>query len=231
MAAIDELPCTSVPSALGAVHTATVLRHNAVNAATGGVWRVDGAAASAVLKVARPPSESVVGSPAWQTSTDPAHWNFWRREVEAYQSGLTGAYADADIVAPELLEIVDRPDGSVELWVSWVDGVPGMAWPVARLAEFAYRLGVAQARWLGRVPDLDWLSRGWLAQYVADGPARTVDPDPRIWSHPLAEAWPAADRTVLRRLWDRRDQVVAAASAQPATLCHLDVWPNNLVGS
>jgi hypothetical protein len=227
---IDELPGVLVPESLGAVIGVTELLHNAGNAATGGVWRVDGTAGSAVLKIARSPlAGQPVGSPSWQTSTDPAHWNYWKREVEAYRGGITRAYAEAGIVAPEPLRIADRDDGGVEVWLPFLTGTPGMQWPVPRLAEFAYRLGLAQARWAGRVPDLPWLSRGWLAQYVAHGPAARQSPDLAIWCDPLAEAWPAADRATLADLWAHRDRVVAAAEAGPRTLCHLDVWPNNLI--
>ncbi len=205
------------------------LRHNAGNAATGGVWRVIGSVRSAVVKVSRPPSGTATGSPAWQTSAEPSHWNFWRREALAYGSGVARAYADAGILAPEVLDVVERPDGAVELWLAEVPGSPGMSWPVTRLGRFAYELGVAQAGFVGRVPDLPWLSRDWLAQYVACGPASQVPSGGSIWEHPVAAAWTAADRDAVRRLWARRDTVVARAGLTPRTLCHLDVWPNNLV--
>jgi hypothetical protein len=49
------------------------------------------------------------------------------------------------------------------------------------------------------------------------------------WNHPLATVWPADVRQRLRQLWQRRDQVLAAVEAVPRTLCHLDVWPTNLI--
>lgn len=227
-----DLSCHTLPDVLGGrIEAATPLTHNQGNAATGGIWRVRGPAGTAVLKVARPPANPPAGSPAWQTSDEPTHYNFWRREVLAYTTGFAGrVYAGAGIAAPRLLATGTRADGAVELWLADVPGVPATGWPVPRLHAFARELGAAQAGFAGRVPDLPWLSRRWLAQYLAHGPSRVVwiDGDEH-WNHPLAAAWPPGVRGRLRRLWQHRDRFVAAAQALPRTLCHLDVWPTNLI--
>jgi Phosphotransferase enzyme family len=214
----------------GRIDTMDALVHNEGNAGTGGIWRVRGPAGSAILKVARPPAAGPVGSPMWQTSNDPPHWNYWRREVLAYSTGFNASvYADGGIVAPALLDMAERPDGSIELWLADAGGAPGYSWPVSRLGEFARQLGAGQARWVDRVPDLPWLSRRWLAQYLANGPSSGVwISGDEHWNHPVAAAWPPSVREELRRLWARRDAVLRLAEAIPRTVCHLDVWPNNL---
>ncbi|MEV6103706.1 hypothetical protein AB0M28_03200 [Streptomyces sp. NPDC051940] len=216
-----------VPEHLGDPVAAEVLRHNTNNDATCGIWRIRGTAGSAVLKVYNPPPH---GDPSlyWPTSDDPAHWNYWRREELAYTSGLAATAFDG-VTVPEVLASHHRDDGRVELWLGEESGAEGFAWTVPRLARFAYELGAGQARWAGRVPDTPWLSRDWLTSYLAEGPSRSVDPAPARWDDPRAAVWPAFVRERLRRLWAERGVALKAARAAERTLCHLDVWPANLI--
>jgi hypothetical protein len=223
-----------LPAVLGGqVDGMEPLTHNTGNAATGGIWRVRGPAGTAILKLARPPVDATappVGRPGWPTSDEPTHWNYWRRETLAYRTGLPGrVYADAGITAPVLISSVERPDRMVALWLAESTGVPGPAWPVSRLAAFAEQLGTAQARFVDRVPGEPWLSRRWLAQYLADRAPWISEPIP--WDHPAGRVWPDRVRDGVRRLWENRAALIAAAEAGPRTLCHLDVWPMNLIAA
>jgi hypothetical protein len=233
------LTLADLPPAVGDVATSVeVLRHNVTNEATGGIWRVHGNAGSANLKVARPPARSrdgsaagrPAGSSAWPTSDEPLHWNYWRREALAYETGLSaGAYGDAGIGGPSLLAARERADGCVELWLADVGGTSGFEWTVARLGRFAAELGAGQARWAGRVPAAGWLSRDWLAGYLAEGPSSRTTVRATDWDDPGVAAWPAPVRHQLRALWVGQRRVLATARASERTLCHLDVWPANLI--
>jgi hypothetical protein len=211
--------------------TRELLRHNEGNAATGGIWRVVTESRSRILKVARH-GEAAEGS-AWHTSDEPTHFNYWRREALAYGTGFAdAAYRDGGIRAPKLEDLVTLEDGSVELWLEDVPGIDGFAFSVARLGQFGYELGVGQARWVERVPSADevpWLSRGWLRQYVANGPGNNVQVNDDEWDHPVAHVWPDGVRQSLRRLRESRMAVLALAEVLPRTVCHLDCWPANLI--
>ncbi|RQW85191.1 phosphotransferase [Micromonospora globispora] len=207
------------------------LTHNPLNGVTGGIWRTRRDGRPAVLKLITPPGGGV-GPVHWAASDDPGHWNYWRREAEAYASGLAGtAWADAGLAAPEVLRIDERPDGTVALWLAEMDGRPGTAGTVDDFAEVARRLGAAHADWLAeggtRSADrYDWLARNWLRDYTSSRPVS----EPVPWDHPVAvAAWPAPLRKDLRRLWEERHGVLAATDRLPRTLCHHDVWPTNLL--
>jgi hypothetical protein len=234
------LTLADLPSAVGdAVLSAEVLRHNVTNPATGGIWRVRGSAGSAILKGARPPdgyrgelpAGRAAAPTAWPTSDEPSHWNYWRRETLAYETGLAAtAYGDAGICGPSLLTARERADGSIELWLADVGGTGGFGWPVARLGRFAAELGAGQARWAGHVPvSSGWLSRHWLAGYLTEGPSSRVSIRATDWDHPSVAAWPPRVRHQLRALWVSQRRVLASAQASERTLCHLDVWPANLI--
>jgi len=226
---LEDISLVCLPPAIGdAVLDAEPLRHGQANAATGGIWRVRGPGGTAIVKVARHPPQTDAPK-AFPTSNEPTHWNYWRREAFAYETGLAAtAYAGAGITAPALLEAGTRPDGGVELWLADVGGTGGFDWPVPRLARFARELGAAQARWAGRVPAVPWLSRRWLAQYVAEAPNWVGPVDPAVWDHPNVAPWPEPVRARLRELWAGRARMLAVAEAAEHTLCHLDVWPANL---
>ncbi|MEH0845033.1 aminoglycoside phosphotransferase [Micromonospora sp. CPCC 205711] len=218
---------------------AEALTHNPLNGVTGGIWRTRYAGRPAVLKLITPPGAGS-GPAHWAGSDDPGHWNYWRREVEAYRSGLaTTGWADAGLTGPAPLAVEDRPDGSVALWLTEAAGRPGTECTVDDLHDVARRLGVAHAARLAAPvaavptarksappPGHDWLARDWLRDYTLSRPVT----EPVRWDHPVAvAAWPEPLRAGLRTLWRRRHDVLAATDRLPRTLSHHDVWPTNLI--
>ncbi len=204
------------------VHTVAALQHNTGNQATGGIWRLSGPGGDAILKHLTPKGD---GHAHWAASDDPRHWNSWQREYLAYTTGFAAAYGqESGIGAPALLAAGERPDGSRELWLEAVHGVHGRHWTLPMLTDFAHRLGTVQAHHRDS-PEQPWHSRRFLRRYAGRRDFHDIP-----WNHPAAAAhWPAETREGLRLIWERRTDLFTIAETLPQTICHLDVWPMNLI--
>jgi hypothetical protein len=203
----------------------TPLDHNPANGVTGGLWRSGGAVHKLITQ--RP------GAPAhWAASTEPRHWNYWRREGLVHESGLPGRLG---LGAPRVLANDARQE-AIELVFEDVHGRYGAELGIPDIAAAAEDLGRAQGgpglvggpRWIGDEP---WLSRGFLAEYSATRPAnRSLLHDDAAWAQPLiARHFDDELRAGLVRLHERRDALLALNAGLPRAICHLDVWPRNLI--
>lgn len=203
----------------------TPLDHNPANGVTAALWR-DSQGVHKHLTRGKPAPEH------WAASEDPRHWNYWRREALVHASVLP---ARLGLGAPHVLAI-DTRDEAVELTFEDVDGRHGAQLTIEDLAQAAEDLGRAQGGpGLKAGPDFigdePWLSRGFLAGYSGTRPTdHALLHDDAAWEQPLvARHFDPELREGLATLHERRDELLTIMAALPRTICHLDVWPANLI--
>jgi hypothetical protein len=172
-----------------------------------------------ILKVLRPTDERL----------DPGHWNYWLREPLAYQSGLLGPHTGG-ITAPECYDVVERPDGTIWLWLEKIIDRVEPEWPLSAYGIAARQLGYFNGLYLTSrpLPTGPWVSQGWLRSYVTEY-APIVQQLPELQGNSLVRpAVPPHLLTDLLRLCGEQDTFLNALDRLPQTFCHLDAWRWNL---
>ena len=205
------------------------LTHNVRNTITDGIWRVTAGDFKAVVKVT---VNHPGGDPHWQPSVVPSAWNYWRREAEAHRSGLTQAYRPHGVRGPHLLQVVERGATSLAIWMEDVEARPSVQIDAEWMRDFSYRLGAAQGSLASQADALPaFASRRFLRDYTGSKQLgwELLNCD-RAWNHPLvATCFPNGLREGARRLRTERAWFLSLMERLPRTLCHLDVWPNNII--
>jgi hypothetical protein len=201
------------------------LRHNPLNAVTANVERITYAdGRTAVRKELRRP---VSEEGPWAASTDPRHWNYWRRELEVYRDDeLRQRLADAGLVLPAA-QVDERADGAIVLMED-IAGTPGTHFSLAEHAALARACGRWQAY---PAAERSWTSTGFLRDYstTRDVPWHLMTDD-AAWQQPLIrDTWPTGLRRAWTALLTHRDELLDLVATLPRARCHLDFWVSNVI--
>lgn len=163
-------------------------------------------------------------------SEDPAAWNYWKREVLAYQSGLLD-HLPGGIVAPRCYAVQEQVDGAFWLWLEEIQSQPG-DWTMARHGLAARHLGQFNGAYLAGhplPPAQPWMLWGRTRQWVEF--VRPYAERSQQWADtPLARRWfgrDGLDRTLM--LWSQVDRLLHAFERLPVCYCHHDAFRRNLL--
>jgi hypothetical protein len=193
-----------------------------------GLYRFTGHAASAdrflpwslILKVV----------PRSRDNDEPSKWDYWKREILAYESGLLENLA-VDLVAPRCFGISEFPGEQFGIWLEAVRKTGPDPWPLERFGLSARHLAHFNGAYLtGRpVQTLPWLSHGRIREWLAMGEAGIQNLS-QLARHRIGSTW-LTSRSVERthRLWRDRQRLLDALAGLPRCLCHHDAFRRNLI--
>jgi hypothetical protein len=187
--------------------------------------RGEAVAWSLILKVLSPPADR----------GQPADFNYWRREADAYASGFLDDLPGG-LATPRCFGVEDQPGGDCWIWMEDVadrfrsaDDI-GPKWPLEHYGVVARHLGQFNGAYLtGQPPPSHpWLSRGWTRHEITrEAPAIAMLQE--SLGHPLVRrAYPPDVIEPILRAWAAREQFLHALDRLPQTLCHFDIFRANI---
>jgi hypothetical protein len=169
--------------------------------------------------------------------SDPAYWNYHRREIFAYETGLLTALPGS-LAAPRCFGIHKYSSGVCWLWLEDIPGSAAAGWSLTEYAQVARHLGQFNGAYLidRPLPDVPWLSqhwmRGWLEYYESSGrEVLELLQNKHFWERPvLRYAFSDSITDNVLRLWQRHELFLNTLDRLPRTFCHLDAYrPNHFL--
>ncbi len=220
---------TSAPPQWSDAFSVKAIGHRAVASGTAGLWRIARAEPAPISLVMKRLAPSDGNAARWQATSDPSDPFYWAREALAYDARFFGDEHTG--MRSAQCYLIDRHDDGIDLYLEDVAGTPGSGWSIEAYALAAERLGRYQAAATALPADAQWMGGpGFFAAYVArrdelyaEAEAVMGNPTPYVEGEGLRDFGSA-----VRRLWERRDHVLAFCATLPLTRCHNDFWSPNL---
>lgn len=157
-------------------------------------------------------------------------WNYWKREVHAYHSGLLQTLSRG-IAVPQCFASSEQPDGLVWLWLEDISQNPAQSWSLDDYLAVAYQLGKFNSTYLVQqsLPDARWLSQNWLRGFVEENAEAVVQLQQSL-DHPwVRRVFPPPAADALLDTWKTRENYFSILETLPHTICHLDAFRRNLL--
>jgi hypothetical protein len=185
-------------------------------------------------------AKSTTGSVTWSVilkilnrhgDDNPAGSHYWRREADAYQSGVLDELPGR-LRAPRCYAVTEEPNrGICLLWLENVKEDTYRKWDLTRYAQAARILGTFNGAYLSgkQYPNYPWLSVDWVRSNIRDM-SPVIEELRRSLDNPFLKlAMPGDAPQMLLRLWEHRERLLDTLDTLPQTLCHHDAFRRNLL--
>lgn len=164
------------------------------------------------------------------TNQIPSAWNYWKREILAYRSGILTELA-GNLVAPRCYGITEHPNDEWRIWLEDIQETEA-TWTMARHGIAARHLGQFNGAYLtGRgVPaEQSWMYRGRAREWIEFAVPLLVGFQQYARSD-SGRRW-LTEQSVERieRLLAHRQTLLALLDRLPVCLCHHDAFRRNLL--
>jgi hypothetical protein len=175
---------------------------------------------SLILKVIQPSDQF----------TDPQGYRYWKREIQAYQSGILQKLP-GQVRAPSCYDINEKPDGSVWLWLEDIQDAVEHPWSLAQYAQVALKLGQFNGAYLTeqrQLPDHAWCTQDWLRKYLENATPMVefIRQNPK---HRLVRSLlPGISLPMSLAMWEEYPRLLKILDELPQTFCHQDAFERNL---
>jgi len=170
-----------------------------------------------------------IGDPSG-TNQIPSAWNYWKREILAYRSGIL-AELRGNLVAPRCYAITEQPDDEWRIWLEDVQETT-TTWTFERHGIAARHLGQFNGSYLaGHVlpPEQPWMYRGRARDWITFA-APLLERFRTYAGSDSGRRW-LTEQSVERveRLMANHQSLVALLDRLPVCLCHHDAFRSNML--
>ena len=160
--------------------------------------------------------------------SDPQGYRYWKREAEAYRSGLLQKLP-GQVTAPHCYAVQEKPDGAAWIWLEDVRDDKSSAWSIEQYALAARQLARFNGAYLASqtLPVEPWITHDWLRKYLehATPMVAFIQENP---AHPVVQKLlPGIALAMSLAVWDERLRMLNALDRLSQTFCHQDAFERN----
>lgn len=155
----------------------------------------------------------------------------WDREVRAYDASIPPRDGSAGLRAPIYYGTGHVNENISRIWLEYVHGRTGEDWELEEWSELTRALASWQKSYIDQIPHYPhWMNAGDLRRWIE------TDRESLFSQYFNAETFHATrtfiDADVVEgaaRLWDKRQSFLTRLDGLPHTICHNDIWANNVM--